>query len=71
MMKETIVVSLFVWMIATVFNTAAIAQIMPDVPTPPPASSGKNEQAKKASRLVGGKKSENKKKIRLALLLLP
>lgn len=53
MMKEIIVVSLFVWMIATVFNTAAIAQVMPDVPTPPPASSGKNEQANKGGQLRG------------------
>jgi hypothetical protein len=52
-MKRNIVLSLFVGMIAVVFNNAAIAQVMPDVPTPSPASSGKNEQGGKGGQQRG------------------
>lgn len=52
-MKRNMVVSLFVWMIAALFNATAFAQATPDVPTPPPASSGKNEQGNKGGQLRG------------------
>lgn len=52
-MKRNMVVSLFVWMIAALFNATAFAQATPDVPTPPPASSGKNEQSNKGGQLRG------------------
>jgi hypothetical protein len=45
MMTRNIVVRVFVGMIAGLFNTTVFAQVMPDVPTSPPASPGKSEQS--------------------------
>lgn len=52
-MKRKMVMSLFIGMIAAVFNVVAFAQATPNNPTPPPASSGKNEQSNKGGQLRG------------------
>jgi hypothetical protein len=53
MKRNIVVLSLCVAMIAPVLTTKAFGQAKPNIPTPPPASSGKNEQSNKGGQLRG------------------